>query len=127
TAAALYALFVIGVIRFVPFQRRPSIPSAATRIPVAQTLRRPDLLACFIAFALVFAAFAMNMMNLPLAVSHALGGSARDLGIIFGIGPVVEIPLMLWFGQLAARGHQLRLIRIGAVGAVVYFFALAAA
>src|SRR5690606_21494408 len=36
TAAALYALFVIGVIRFVPFQRRPSIPSAATRIPVAQ-------------------------------------------------------------------------------------------
>src|SRR5690606_3531279 len=88
TAAALYALFVIGVIRFVPFQRRPSIPSAATRIPVAHTLRRPDLLACFIAFALVFAAFAMNMMNLPLAVSHALGGSARDLGIIFGIGPV---------------------------------------
>lgn len=123
-AAGLYALFLIGVMRFVPLQPRPPQLAEAVRVPVARTLRRPDLLACFVAFVLVFSAFAMNMMNLPLAVSQLLGGTARDFGIIFGIGPVVEIPLMLWFGQLATRGHGLRLIRFGALAGVLYFVGL---
>lgn len=120
-AASLYFLFLLGVWRFAPYQPRPVTVSAAARVPVWQTLRRPDLLGYFVAFVAFFAAFAMNMMNLPLAVSHVLGGTSGDLGIIFGVGPVVEIPLMLWFGQMAARGRQLALIRFGGIVAVAYF------
>jgi SET family sugar efflux transporter-like MFS transporter len=64
------------------------------------------------------------MMNLPLAVVTILGGREHDLGIIFAIGPIVEIPLMMWFGHLAARGHQLSLIRFGVLATVGYFLVL---
>ena len=73
---------------------------------------------------LIFAAFTMNMMNLPLLVTQQLGGSEGDVGIIFGIAPVVEMPLMIWFGRLAARGHQIGLIRFGVFIGACYFFAL---
>lgn len=124
-AAALYGLFFLGVWRFVPRRARPAAQvAAAARVPVGRTLRRPDLAGYFAAFVLVFAAFAMNMMNLPLAIAQVLGGSAGDLGLVFGVGPLVEIPLMLWFGQLAARGHQLALIRLGGLTSALYFLLL---
>lgn len=123
-AAILYAVFTFGIL--VSVKRRPPAASAvAARIPVWQTLSRRDILATFTAFALVFAAHAINMMNLPLTVTETLGGSPKHLGIIFGVGPVVEIPLMLWFGVLAAHGRQMGLIRIGALSTVLYFAALA--
>jgi SET family sugar efflux transporter-like MFS transporter len=124
-AAALYFAFFLGVARFLP--RHPRVAAhalAAARSSVWQTLRRPDIAGYFAAFVLVFAAFSMNMMNLPLAVTQALGGSAGQLGYVFGMGPLVEIPLMLWFGQLAARGRQLSLIRVGGVTALLYFLLL---
>lgn len=124
-AASLYVVFFFGVWRFVPFQRRAAtVATAVARVSVWRTLRRPDLAGYFGAFVLVFAAFAINMMNLPLAVTHLLGGTAGDLGLVFGIGPLVEIPLMLWFGQLAARGHQLSLIRLGGLSSALYFILL---
>jgi SET family sugar efflux transporter-like MFS transporter len=87
-------------------------------------LTRPIILAHFIGFVLVFAAFSMNMLNLPLTVTEQLGGTERDIGYIFGIAPVFEVPLMIWFGRLAAHGHQVTLIRLGACFAVCYFIAL---
>jgi SET family sugar efflux transporter-like MFS transporter len=91
---------------------------------VWRVLTRGDIGACFAAFLLFFAAHTINMLNLPLMTTKELHGTPGDLAIIFGVGPVVEIPLMLWFGHLAAHGHQLRLIRIGAVTTVLYFLAL---
>lgn len=123
-AAGLYLLFLAGVLRFVPFQERSHATRTAVRQPVWRVLTRGDIAACFAAFLLFFGAHTVNMMNLPLMVTKVLGGTPGDLGIIFGVGPVVEIPLMLWFGHLAARGHQLRLIRLGALTTVVYFLAL---
>jgi len=63
-------------------------------------------------------------MNLPLTVTQQLGGTPRQVGIIFGIAPVLEMPLMLWFGRLAARGHQIALIRFGVLVGLAYFLAL---
>lgn len=126
-AAGLYLLFLVGVYFFVPYRARTAAHRTTVRAPVWHVLTRMDILSSFLAFVLVFAAHAMNMMNLPLTVTKVLGGNARDLGIIFGVGPVVEIPLMLWFGHLAARGHQLLLIRTGAVVTIGYFFALSLA
>lgn len=124
-AASLYLLFFVGVWRFVPYHRRGAIANdSAARVPVWKTLRRPDLLGYFLVFVVFFSAFTMNMMNLPLALIHELGGKPRDLGFVFAVGPLVEIPLMLWFGQLAARGHQLSLIRLGGLSTAFYFILL---
>lgn len=123
-AATLYGIFLLGVLRFVPFRAPRHDPAAAARPPLRRALARGDIAAVFGAFLLFFAAHAVNMMNLPLFLTTSLGGENGQLGIVFAVGPVVEIPLMLWFGYLAARGHQLALIRLGAAASLAYFLAL---
>ena len=123
-AAALYLVFLFGILRYVRYTPRSLHEQTAKRQPVWQILIRPDIFWIFFAFLLAFAAFAMNMMNLPLLMTNVLGASGGQVGFAFCVGPVVEVPLMLWFGHLAARGHQLRLIKLGAVAAVLYFAAL---
>lgn len=123
-AAGLYFVFLLGVFRFVPHRPHTAATREAPRESLGRVLARPVILAYFIGFVLLFAAFTMNMMNLPLLVTQQLGGTETQVGIIFGIAPVVEMPLMLWFGRLASRGHQVALIRFGVAIAVCYFFAL---
>ncbi|HUR57254.1 MAG TPA: MFS transporter, partial [Opitutaceae bacterium] len=123
-AALLYFVYLLGVARYVKYEARPHHVRTAVREPVWRVLTRGDIFALFVAFLLIFAAHTANMMNLPLMITQELGGTGRDVGITFGIGPLAEIPLMLWFGLLAARGHQLALIRLGAAATVIYFLLL---
>lgn len=123
-ASGLFFLFLLGVACFVPHRPRPAVVHRAVSEPIMSVLARPVILAHFLGLVLLFAAFVMNMMNLPLAIEQQLGGSDRDVGIVFGVAPIFEIPLMLWFGHLAAGGHQIRLIRLGVFVAVVYFLLL---
>jgi MFS transporter, SET family, sugar efflux transporter len=94
------------------------------QVPLYRTLARSDILAHFSGFVLLFAAGTMNMLNLPLLVVETLGGSVKQIGIAYSIAPAFEIPLMFYFGLLASRGHQARLIRAAAVIAVVYYTGL---
>lgn len=123
-AAMLFLCFLVGVLRFVPLVHRPAQTRRAAREPVWRVVTRGDIFSAFLAFLLIFAAHTINMMNLPLVITKLLGGTGRDVGITFGIGPLAELPLILWFGLLAARGHQLALIRIGAAATVIYFLLL---
>jgi SET family sugar efflux transporter-like MFS transporter len=123
-AAGLYVLFLLAGLRWVP--RRPHASGVAhhRREPLRRVLTRPVILVHYIGFVLLFSGFTMNMMNLPLLVTQQLGGTAGDVGFIFGIAPFIEVPLMIWFSHLAARGHQVALIRFGVLAALVYFAAL---
>ena len=89
-----------------------------------KVLKNRNVAIAFIAFVVIFGSLTVNMMNLPLAIIHELGGSKRDFGIVFGIGPLVEIPMMIWFGFLASRGHQTRLVQFGFILAILYFVGL---
>jgi MFS transporter, SET family, sugar efflux transporter len=97
------------------------------RESVWRTFRRPDIVISFLAFAVLSAAQSINMMNLPLAITHTFGGTKHDFGIVFGVGPLVEVPVMIWFGHLASRGYQIPLIRIGFLLAILYFTGLSMA
>ncbi|MDQ8203215.1 sugar efflux transporter [Pelagicoccus sp. SDUM812003] len=124
SAAALYLLFFLGTLRFVP-HRPASKPVANVSTPsLLSTLRDPRLLLPFVAFASLFAANSINMMNLPLAITLNFNGTERDFGIVFGIGPLAEIPLMLLFGHLASRGYQFLLIKLGFFITLSYFILL---
>lgn len=123
-AAGLYLLFLLAGLRWVP--RRPHVSGVAQhkREPLHRVLTRPVILVHYIGFVLLFSGFTMNMMNLPLLVTQQLGGTAGDVGFIFGIAPFIEVPLMIWFSHLAARGYQVALIRVGVLTALVYFAGL---
>ncbi len=123
-AAGLFALFLAGVAIFVPHRPHPPAASQPKREPLLQVLTRRELLTYFVGFTLVFAALNISMMNLPLMVTQQLGGTERDVGIIYSIAPFFEVPLMIWFGHLAARGHQMAIIRLGVAMSVIYFAVL---
>jgi SET family sugar efflux transporter-like MFS transporter len=123
-AAGLFGVFLAGVCWFVPHEARPAHVRTAVRESVWRVVTRGDVLAMFLAILLILAAHTINLLNLPLFLTDDLAGKGRDVGIAFGIGPAAEVPLMLWFGLLAARGHGLGLIRFGAAMTIGYFLLL---
>jgi MFS transporter, SET family, sugar efflux transporter len=82
---------------------------------------QPGLLGWFAAFVLLFAAQAISMSNMSLYVLHELGGSERDLGLIFGIAPIFELPSMVYLGLLATRVESGQLIRASMALSALYF------
>jgi len=86
-----------------------------------EALTRPDLLGYFVGFVMVFTATTMGMTGVPLLVLGPLHGTESQVGIIFSLAPVFELPLMYLFGMLASGGDQERLIRFSVFLAVIYF------
>jgi SET family sugar efflux transporter-like MFS transporter len=124
-AALCFFLFVLILVAFVPTAPPTAAArAAAARLPLRLALARADILAYFVSFALLFASSTMGMMNLPLLVLNVLGGTGRQVGIIYSVAPAFEIPFMLYFGLLATKGGQARLIRFSVVLAVVYYVLL---
>jgi SET family sugar efflux transporter-like MFS transporter len=122
-AATLFVVLAVTVWSFIP-ETPPTATSSAGRTSVRQALRRPDLLAYFAGFAVVFASGTMCMMNLPLFVLQTLGGTAHQVGIVFSVAPLFELPLMFYFGLLASRGDQTAIIRAGVIIAVTFYTGL---
>ncbi|MEO7599183.1 MAG: sugar efflux transporter, partial [Opitutus sp.] len=120
-AASIFVVLFLVIAVSVPSAPPPAARAAASHIPLRTTLTRPDLFAYFIGFILINAGSTMAMMDLPLLVLSNLGGTPCDIGIIYGVGPIFELPLMLYFGVLASHGDQTRVIRLGALIAVVYY------
>jgi SET family sugar efflux transporter-like MFS transporter len=123
-AAAVFVLFLIAVLRYVP--HRPPQAQAAGKepLPLRRALTRPVVLAHFFALSLVFTATTIAMSNLPMLIRETLGGTQRQVGIAYSVAPVFELPLMFFFGLLATRGDHARLIRIAVLLAVGYYAAL---
>lgn len=125
-AAFFFVLLFFAVLRFVP----ATPPSGATAHaapapPLRRTLMRHDVLAHFAGFTLVLMAGSMCMYNLPQLVTHTLGGTKRDVGIIYSLAPIFELPFMYALGVAATRGDHARLIRMSVLLSVVYYGLLA--
>ncbi len=123
-AAVVFFMLLLTIARFVPEAPPPS-SGHASRMSLRQTLVRADLLAYFSAFVLIFVASTMWMMNLPLFVLKVLQGSEHDVGVIFSLAPIFELPLMFYFGLLASRSDQARIIRTGVIIGLLYYASLA--
>ena len=124
-AAFFFLLLLVVIVLFVP-----AAPATAGKPPEAppsmrEVFARHGLLAYFVAFVLLFTCSTISMLNLPLLVTATLGGTVRHVGIVFSVAPIFELPFMFYFGLLASRGDQSRLIRLAAGAAVVYYALLA--
>lgn len=98
--------------------------SSQADIPLRQIVFQPTILINLIAFTCISTANTLNSMNMAQFVTKVLGGSEENIGLIFSIPPVFEIPFMLGFGYMATRMKSDKLIRLGALIALIYFSAL---
>lgn len=97
----------------------PKPPEAS--IPLRQVIFQPFILVNLIAFTLISTANTISSLNMAQFVTKVLNGEEKDVGIIFSIPPVFEIPFMLGFGILALRVKSDNLIRLGSLLAFAYF------
>jgi len=125
-AGLCFLLFVLTVLFFVP-DTPPSAAAraAAAKLPLRRALARADILAYFVGFVLLFASSTMAMANLPLLVTQTLGGTERHVGLVYSVAPFFELPFMFYFGLLATKGDQARLIRFAVALSVAYYALLA--
>jgi SET family sugar efflux transporter-like MFS transporter len=121
-AASLFLVFAAGVMGFVP--RAARITAAQRSQALTWGLGQPRVLVFAFAFALMYAAFTIQGLNLPLFLTEKLGATEHGVGNAFAVSPIFEILFMVGFGHLAALGHQRRVIVAGASAAVGYFAAL---
>ena len=126
--AATFLLLLVVVVWQIPATtpKASRDPAAGPLTPLRVALRRPDLLAYFTGLTLICSCMTMGMMNLPLLVLQNLGGTNRQVGIIYSVAPVFELPFMLYFGWKATQGDQAPIMRWGAGIAIVYYALLAA-
>jgi SET family sugar efflux transporter-like MFS transporter len=123
-AAALYLVFGVLVFGFVEEAAPiPLVPAAAPRL--RDVLVRRDVLLWFVALTLMLGAHTMAAMNMSLLVLRELGGSEAQVGVIFSLSPLFELPLMLYVGLLATRVRSERLMRTAMIIASVYYLGLA--
>jgi SET family sugar efflux transporter-like MFS transporter len=124
TAAIIFLLLLMVVAWFVPEVPRSRARVGVARTQLWETLKRPDLLAYFTGFVLINMCSTIAMMNLPLLVLKNLRGDGHDVGIIYSLSPIFELPFMFYFGMLASKGDQTRILRMGVTFAVLYYTGL---
>jgi MFS transporter, SET family, sugar efflux transporter len=124
-AAANFAFFAMVVIKYVPAAPPPFAQQAARESQsLWKILSRADLLAHLGAIMLICAATTINMVNLPLLILETLRGTPGNVGITYSVGPMFELPFMLYFGWLATRHEGAGILRVGMCIGVAYFVAL---
>ncbi len=124
-AAALYVLLFVLVFLFV--EETPPAPRPAAAPPPARlrdVLARREVLLWFAGLTAILGAHAMSINNMSLLVLRVLHGNEADVGVIFSLAPVFELPFMLYVGFLATRLRSETLIRAAMLLAVVYYAGL---
>jgi SET family sugar efflux transporter-like MFS transporter len=124
-AASLYLLLFALVYVFV--EDTPPAARAASAAPplrLRDVLARREVLLWFAGLTAILGAHAMSINNMSLLVLRELHGSEADVGVIFSLAPVFELPLMLYVGFLATRVRSETLIRVAMLLAVAYYACL---
>jgi SET family sugar efflux transporter-like MFS transporter len=124
TTTLFFLALLVFVLVFVAHRPHTADIRPAVTGGAAWGLGEPRVLVHCVAFGLLFAAFTLNTLNLPLFLKEKLGSSDQGVGLAFAISPVCEMLFMVGFGHLAARGHQRAVILFGASAAIGYFLAL---
>lgn len=119
-AGLLCVCLLVCVLIFVPRREHSAAALEAAKVPLSRVLRRFDIAIYFLGLTLFFAAMTLLDTTLPLMVVGEMGGSEKAVGLLIGIRPAIELPLFLWAGRLASRGHTLNLIRVGIGSCILY-------
>ncbi|HEX6273222.1 MAG TPA: sugar efflux transporter [Polyangiaceae bacterium] len=125
-ASLLYVGVFVLVALFVETAPRAATPWGPPAAVTSAVLGRRDVLFWFSALTLMLAAHHMSVNNMSLFVLRELGGSEPQVGIIFSLAPIFELPFMLYVGLLATRVRSATLVRGAMLLAAVYYSCLSA-
>jgi SET family sugar efflux transporter-like MFS transporter len=121
----LFASFGYLLAVFIILRRLKDVPRVVSTgqqpIHLGKFILTPHIFANIVAFFLLTTATSINMMNTPQFVTKVLGGSEMNVGIIFSIPPLFEVPFMIGVGILATRWDNGLLIRLGFLISFIYF------
>ncbi|EFM09492.1 major facilitator superfamily MFS_1 [Paenibacillus curdlanolyticus YK9] len=124
--AAIYLIIIVSVFFFMKksddvqekeLRTRASAPS----VPLRTIIFQSHILINLIAFTLIKAATTIGSMNMSQFMIKELHSGEEQIGIVFSIPPIFEIPFMLLTGVLATRVDNRILIRLGMLSATLYF------
>ncbi|MGW8959391.1 sugar efflux transporter [Paenibacillus sp. NPDC055715] len=80
-----------------------------------------EILIPFSVLTLLYVSHWMNSLNISLFIIHNLKGNMSDVALVSSICAVLEIPLMIMLGVLAAKYSNRLLVFWGALTGVVYY------
>ncbi|MBM7692051.1 SET family sugar efflux transporter-like MFS transporter [Peribacillus deserti] len=118
--AACYLLGMLTAIFLLKDIERQEVPNQET-IKVKKYISKPHILANLAAAFLLYAASSIHMLNVPLFVTKVLHGTEMQVGIIFSVAPIFEVPMMIIIGMMATKMDNSILIKIGYFMAFIYF------
>ncbi|PLT28790.1 sugar efflux transporter [Peribacillus deserti] len=118
--AACYLLGSITAIFLLKDIARQELPSQEA-IKVKKYIGKPHILANLAAAFLLYSASSIHMLNVPQFVTKVLDGTEMQVGIIFSVAPIFEVPMMIIIGILATRMDNSVLIKVGYFLAFIYF------
>lgn len=87
-------------------------------------VKKPHIFAYLAAAFLLSTATSIHMLNVPQFVTKVLHGTEMDVGIIFSVPPMFEVPMMIIVGIVATKIDNALLIKIGFLIAFTYFLLL---
>ncbi|RKP51601.1 MFS transporter [Cohnella endophytica] len=127
-SAAMYVIVVLVLLFFMKGTpervQNAQLASTQPQISLGKVIMRPFILGNLIAFSFVSAAFTVSSMNMSQFLTKVLHTGQEQIGIVFSIPPIFEIPFMLFFGVLATRIDNRILIRLGVLFAFAFFASL---
>jgi MFS transporter, SET family, sugar efflux transporter len=119
--AAGYFLALIGII-FLLKDVSSEKGVIQTEAPsVGKYIKRPYIFGYLAAAFLLSTATSIHMLNVPQFVIKVLHGTEMNVGVIFSVAPVFEVPLMVLVGVWATKIDNAILIKIGFFTAFLYF------
>lgn len=119
-----YAVSVVLIglfLKDVPKVRETSDSAGPKSVAIKPLLRKPHIFGNLAAALLLASAANIHMLNVPQFVTKVLGGTEMDVGVIFSVPPIFEVPMMIAVGILATKVDVGRLIKIGFGIAFAYF------
>jgi SET family sugar efflux transporter-like MFS transporter len=114
---ALGLLVIIFLLKDIPKINQ----SSSEPVQIKRFITKPHISGNLAAALLLAAATSVHMLNVPQFVTKVLGGTEMDVGMIFSVPPIFEVPMMIAIGLLATRFDNGLLIKIGFGLAFIYF------
>nr|WP_225953378.1 sugar efflux transporter [Kibdelosporangium phytohabitans] len=114
-ASALFLVVALMSARMPELGLQPQ----ATQDESGGTVRRQIVFAA-IGLVLLQGGSALGVNAMPLFVTDVLHGTTGDAGLVLGLCAALEIPIILWFGHLATRFDQHRIVLLGGSVALAY-------
>ncbi len=118
--AAGYLLVFFIVIFLLKDVEKQTVASKES-LSVKKWVIKPHIFANLAAALLLSAASSIHMLNVPQFVTKVLHGNEMDVGVIFSVPPIFEVPFMIALGMLATKIDNGILVKIGFFTAFTYF------